>query len=480
MTQSWKELAESKRDSYIEDAKKLLSIPSTPDPATAGPGKPFGKGIADALEHMLQQARGDGFKAYNVEGYAGCIEYGEGEESIGVLVHMDVVPPGEGWTTPPFAPDIRGGRLYARGAIDDKGPAMAAYYGLKLVKESGLPLSKKIRFIIGTDEENKSLCMKRFKELDTMPEIGFSPDADFPIVHAEKGQLNVDLVFNKKMAGQEQEEDQSFTLRSFGSGHARNIVPDLAEAVLLIRDEKQASRVDRQFKQFLKEKEAEGSFASSGTNEWTLSVKGRAAHGSEPYKGRNAATLLASFLSRFSFAGTAKAFLCFLAERFEEDYYGSALGLASKDEISGKLTVNLGMAYYNSEADVPGRGDIRITVRYPVTGVGQELQKRLADAAASYGFDLQEVEIDPPHHVPVDHPMIQTLQRVYQEQTGHTPRLLAIGGGTYAREMKSGIAFGPLFPGAKDTAHQVDESVGIDEMILSMAIYAQAMYELAK
>ena len=82
----------------------------------------------------------------NVDNYAGHFEFGEGEEVLGIFAHMDVVPAGSGWDTDPYTPTIKDGRLYARGASDDKGPTTACYYGLKIIKELGLPTSKKSSF----------------------------------------------------------------------------------------------------------------------------------------------------------------------------------------------------------------------------------------------------------------------------------------------------------------------------------------------
>ena len=85
-----------------------------------------------------------------------------------------------------------------------------------------------------------------------------------------------------------------------------------------------------------------------------------------------------------------------------------------------------------------------------------------------------------PHHVAKDHKLIKTLQRVYEEQTGETAQLISIGGATYARSLKAGVAFGPLFPGRPDVAHQKDEYMEIDDLLKAVSIYAQAIYELAK
>src|SRR5690606_26330365 len=144
-------------------------------------------GVAEALEYLLDLARRDGFETKNLDGYAGHVEYGEGEELIGVLGHVDVVPPGDGWTTPPFAPEIRDGKLYARGAIDDKGPTMAAYFALRLIKELGLPLSKRVRLILGTDEENLWRDMAYYFEREEMRPWALLPTRTSPSSTPRRG-----------------------------------------------------------------------------------------------------------------------------------------------------------------------------------------------------------------------------------------------------------------------------------------------------
>lgn len=104
-------------------------------------------------KNSLEMAERDGYEARNVDNYAGHFTFGQGEEELGIFAHLDVVPAGSGWKTDPYEAQIIDGKLYARGASDDKGLTMACYYGLKIIKDLGLPVSKRVRFVVGTDEE---------------------------------------------------------------------------------------------------------------------------------------------------------------------------------------------------------------------------------------------------------------------------------------------------------------------------------------
>ncbi len=187
------------KEDLIRDTQKFLQINSVMDESTAGPGRPFGEGVNASLTSLLEFGEKEGFTVKNLDGYAGHIEWGTGDEIVGVLCHVDVVPPGDGWTSDPFSADIRDGRIYARGAIDDKGPTMAAFYALKIVKDMRLPLSKRVRIIIGTDEESDWRCVDHYFKHEKMPDIGFAPDADFPIINAEKGIIDASLRIAKAL-----------------------------------------------------------------------------------------------------------------------------------------------------------------------------------------------------------------------------------------------------------------------------------------
>ncbi|WP_175639941.1 dipeptidase PepV [Metabacillus schmidteae] len=463
----WMKEVEKRKDDLIKDTQAFLRIKSVLDEESKTGDAPFGEGINEAFTHLLELGEKEGFTVKNVDGYAGHIELsGTSDEIVGVLCHVDVVPEGDGWTSDPYSAEIRDGKIFARGAMDDKGPTIAAFYAMKIVKDLNVPLSKNVRMIIGTDEESEWRCVDHYFKHEKMPELGFAPDADFPIIHAEKG--IIDLTITQTQAEKEPQTD--LILKSFQSGRRYNMVPDYAEAVLKGKDN--LAKVEAMFNEFLKENDVIGQCRLE-TDSLQLSVKGISAHAMEPNNGKNAGIILAIFLNKLVLDKKARHFVNTIIDKFEGDTRGNKLNIAFKDDISGELTLNVGIISYQD--DQPGQ--IGINIRYPVTGNSEQIKEKMLQVD---GFELQSFDDSKPHHVEKDHPLIQALQKVYEEQTGEHAELIAIGGGTYARSLEAGVAFGPLFPGRPDVAHQKDEYIEIEDLLKATAIYAQAIYELAK
>ncbi|PFJ19526.1 dipeptidase PepV [Bacillus cereus] len=464
---NWTEEVAKRKDELIHDTQQFLQIKSVWEEESAKEGAPFGEGVEKALSFMLHKGETEGFASKNLEGYAGHLEMGQGEELVGILCHVDVVPEGDGWTTPAYSADIRDGKIFARGAIDDKGPTMAAYYAMKIVKELELPLSKRVRMILGTDEESNWKCVEHYFKNEEMPTIGFAPDADFPIINAEKGISDIQVVQNGS-----EEKKGAYELISFESGRRLNMVPDFAEAVLTSED---VNALAVAYETYLQTAKRIGKSTIEETTV-TLQIEGISAHGSTPEKGENAGLLLANFLTTVALDGKANSFATFVTETFTGDIFGEKATIAYKDEVSGPLTVNVGRLSYTKE----NGGSLGLNVRYPVTTNFEETIAKLKEYVAMQGFEVADYSNSRPHHVDKDHVLIRTLQHVYEEQTGEKAELLAIGGGTYARSLKAGVAFGPLFPGKEELAHQKDEYIEIEGLLKATAIYAQAIYELAK
>ncbi|MED3034988.1 dipeptidase PepV [Bacillus thuringiensis] len=464
---NWTEEVTKRKDDLIRDTQQFLQIKSVWEEESAKEGAPFGEGVEKALSFMLHKGETEGFTSKNLEGYAGHLEMGQGEELVGILCHVDVVPEGDGWTTPAYSADIRDGKIFARGAIDDKGPTMAAYYAMKIVKELGLPLSKRVRMILGTDEESNWKCVDHYFKNEEMPTIGFAPDADFPIINAEKGISDIQVVQNGS-----EEKKGTYELVSFESGRRLNMVPDFAEAVVIGED---VNALTVAYEEYLQTAKKIGEAIVEG-NTVTLQIKGISAHGSTPEKGENAGLLLANFLTTVALDGKGASFVSFATGTFTGDTLGEKAGISYKDDISGPLTVNVGRLSYTKE----NGGNLGLNVRYPVTTNFEETIAKLKEYVGTHGFEVADYSNSRPHHVDKDHELIRTLQRVYEEQTGEKAELLAIGGGTYARSLKAGVAFGPLFPGKEELAHQKDEYIEIEDLLKATAIYAQAIYELAK
>ncbi|MFK9091134.1 dipeptidase PepV [Bacillus salipaludis] len=466
----WMSEVEKRKDSLLKDTQGLLHIKSLLDEEHTSTEAPLGQGVKEALDFMLNLGEKDGFTPKNVGNLAGHLEFGEGNELLGILCHVDVVPEGDGWTSDPFGAEIRDGKIYARGALDDKGPTMAAYYAMKIVKELGLPLKKRVRMIIGTDEESNWRCVEHYFKHEEMPTLGFAPDADFPIINAEKGIADFDMV-QKESA--ESGAEANIEVVSFVSGKRYNMVPDHAKAMLSVKE--QQEEVVQQFIAFMKQVEMEYNYHVQN-EEVILEVIGVSAHGLEPRNGKNAGLFLAEFLFKQALDAKAAHYFQFVSRYFFEDSRGVNLGVAYSDEISGELTINPGKLSFTPESG----GRIGMTCRYPVTNKMEATKAKLDALLLNEGFVIENFSDSKPHHVDEQEFLIQTLKKVYEEQTGEKAELIAIGGGTYARSLKAGVAFGPLFPGRPDIAHQKDEYMYIEDLVKATAIYAQAIYELAK
>lgn len=452
----WQLEAEKRRDSILSELQELIAIPSVLSEEPA-PGAPFGKDVKRALDWFLEKGAERGYATKNVADVAGHIEVGAGKELLGILGHVDVVPAGAGWTKDPFGGEIEAGKLYGRGAIDDKGPTIAAWAALNIVKDAGVEFTKRVRLIIGTDEESGFRCVSRYFETEEMPGIAFAPDADFPIINAEKGIAVI------KFAAEA--SDGETELQTFAAGQRTNMVPDLAEAIV---DGDVTGWLD-EFEAFCSKHRASGIIEIIG-NGTKLTLNGKSAHAMEPDEGVNAGILLALFL-KDRLTGSGRTFTAFLADRFFGDSRGHKLGLAFSDDVSGDTTFNPGVIRFERGGEARIEASMRYSISYP-------FDEKLAGAETA-GFELSVLSNSPPHHVDAADPFIKALQSAYEKQTGEKAELLAIGGGTYARVLDKGVAFGMLFPGEKDVAHQKDEFVDIDNLIKAVAIYAEAIYGLA-
>mgnify|MGYP005829693975 CR=1 FL=1 len=469
MNINWMEEVEKRKDDLLEDLQKFLQIKSILDEENTTEEAPLGEGVKEALTYLLNLGEKDGFTAKNVDHLAGHLEFGQGEELLGILCHVDVVPEGDGWSVDPFGGEIKDGKIYARGAMDDKGPTIAAYYAMKIVKELGIQLDKRVRMIIGTDEESDWRCVEHYFNVEEMPTMGFAPDADFPIIYAEKGIADYDLV---SKAGASNEE-AAHTVLHFESGRRYNMVPDFAKVKLSVSADD--SKLVQDYEQFLLSKNLKGkSYMESEA--LFLELEGVSAHGMEPENGTNAGILLAHFLSDSDIDPSSQQYFTFIKTYFYGDSRGKNLEINYEDDITGPLTINVGKLRYDQQAG----GTLGLNMRYPVTFNLDEAKGKLQGLVEQKGFTIENFSDSKPHHVDKDHVLVKTLQKVYEEQTGDKGELLSIGGGTYARSLESGVAFGPLFPGRADVAHQKDEHMFVEDLLKATAIYAQAIAELAK
>lgn len=448
----------------IEATQKVLRVKSVQGEAKEG--MPYGEGPAKALQCALEIAKELGFRTVNLDNQVGYAEYGEGDEYVGVLGHLDVVPEGDGWTYPPYAAEIHDGKIYSRGATDDKGPIMSCLYALKAVVEAGANLSKKVRIIFGTNEETGSKEIEYYLKKEKPPVSGFTPDAEYPIIYAEKGTDVFDLCkkFESKLTG-------DVVISYIRGGNAHNIVPGYCEAG--IKTSLKSSIIEK-----CEEFANRTGYKIEAVEENDLVVVksfGVQSHGSLPELGKNAIMQVLAFIGELNLEKSdVTAYIDFLNKYIGMETDGESLGINFKDDIT-KLSLNLGIINLDEN-----KGSITIDIRYPIKTKIEEIVNAVDEKVKPYGITVENMGYHEPLYFSPDSEIIKKLQKVYKEETGKEPKLLAIGGGTYAKEMPNIVAFGPIFEGEPDVDHKVDEYIKIEHLILNCKIYAHAIYELAK
>lgn len=451
------------KEKLIGSTQEIIRIKSVQ--GEKRPGMPFGEDINNALMHTLNLGEKLGFKTKNVDGYMGCIEYGEGEEMVGVLGHLDVVPEGDGWEFPPYSAEIHDGKIFGRGAIDDKGPIMACLYGLYALKETGFKPNKRIRILLGTNEETGSEDVQYYLQKEEAPTLGFTPDGFFPIIFAEKGLTVFNLT--KKLNSSEKS-----TVAYIKGGNRANMVPDYCEVGLRLEaSESVVEKVSAYAK-------ANDMNLSCEANNELLILKsiGFSAHGSMPELGKNAIMHALMCLNHLDICeGEVKETVKFLVDNIGLETNGRSFGVYLKDDASGEISFNLGTIEMNENIISVG-----LNLRYPVTCTFEQMMNPLEEKINGTGFRVEEMDHQKPLYFPKDHELIKTLAKVYHEQTGEEAELLAIGGGTYAKEIPNTVAFGPVFPGELDLCHQSNEYIEIEKLMEMTKIYANAIKELAE
>ncbi len=439
---------ENLKDDMLQTVSELIEFPSV-STQTNDAGMPFGEACKNALDYTLSLAEKLGFRTKNLDGYCGYIEFGEGEEMVGIVGHLDVVPAKleDGWSSPPFEAQIRENKIYGRGSIDDKGPVVASLYAMKAILDSGEKLNKRVRLILGLNEEEDWKCIHYYKKIgEETPSIGFSPDADFPCIYAEKGMLSIRLTHPFSIPNQE--------ILDIDCNHnALNVVPKYCSITL---KDKTSGDVQK--------------FEFTGT----------AAHAAHPDLGENAITKLVEFLNANLDKNLLENEYTFLRKLYELDLFNihspKFFSDTKIEDESGILTSNVGFIDYKNN-----RLEIGFNLRVPVTTLLEEIKTKFETLAEIFpDIEIKFTSEQAPLYVPKDGYLVQTLTKIFNEKTHQNLKPIAIGGGTFARAFPNMVAFGANMPNQKDMCHQVDEFMDIDALILSSKIYAEAIYELAK
>ncbi len=453
---------DSKDNEMISSLQELIRIRSVKDEPL--PNMPYGKPINDALLHAISLAKSLGLDATNLDGHMALIDYGNGEETLGILAHLDVVPEGAGWVHPPYEAVIDGGKMFGRGTTDDKGAAVCALYALAAIKQSGVALNRKVRIMLGCDEESGWGDMAYYKAHQPLPDLAFSPDCEYPVINAEKGVLQLDV--NKSLSGCNSSPDGLYVV-SLKGGNRVNMVPDYAEAILKLSDNDTIESIQTVL--------GNDFVCTVGTDSCVnVACHGVSAHGSTPELGKNAICLLATALQKLDLSDcpTTSA-INFISTYICGESDGLSLGLSMSDDASGSLTLNLGVIELISDKLL-----MQWDIRYPISFKPDDVLEKIGEAVSDFRLSVNVRHSLPPLFVDPNSEIVQKLLRVYARQTNAKSYCRYVGGATYARAMPNAVSFGPNMESDEHLAHQANEYVSLEMLNFNTRMIADAIVTL--
>lgn len=461
------EYVNSIKDQIIDSTCEIIRIPSVHSDSNDS-SMPFGENCNKALEYVLELANRLGFRTKNIDGYCGYVEFGEGSPILGIIGHLDVVPEGENWNFPPFSATIDNGKIYGRGAIDDKGPVIASLYAMKAVMDN-CNIKKRVRLILGLNEERDWKCIEYYKKHEEIPNFGFSPDADFPCIYAEKALLNVHLT--SKYFSNDKIKISSIDYNN----NAMNVVPKYCEVKLFVDDDINIDDCIHNLTKIVENYNYNITVNKEDDNNILIKSFGKASHAAHPDLGINAISQMIIVLNDFfEEYGINIKLLSMFRRYIHTQYNGEDLNINYLDE-SGKLTLNVARFYLeNNELGISM--NLRIPVHTPVSQIKNKFIEFCKDTSILASFDGEKDAL----YIPKDNKLVSTLCNIFNEVSGQNEEPIAIGGATYARAFPNCISFGANMPGNEDMCHKTNEFIEIDNLILATKIYATAIYRLCE
>lgn len=431
MTIDFRRVIEEKKEQFYQDLDQVMRVESVK--GESAEHAPFGQGPKAALETVMALAETYGFKTAIVNDAVGYAQWGEEEDYIAVVGHLDVVPAGEGWTFPPFKLSKKDQRFYGRGILDNKGPILSCLFGLKLLKDMDLPVKKTIRIVFGTDEESGSSDIPLYLSEEPAPVFGFTPDCKYPVVYGERGIVNYEILTPFA-------EEMLEPIGEFVGDQARDHVPDDLSV-----------RIDGE----------------------EVRVTGKRVPSNAPELGMNAITLLAEKINQERrLSGKLQEYFLWLEKSLANKHYGEGLGIDFSDTDSGKLMV--------TPYELLKKGNqlsLSLAIRYPVSVTEAEVTKALEKHLPPKS-QLSVVRRIQSSHFPKNDPNVHALSKIYEDVTKLDGTPVTTTGATYARFLPNIVAFGPSFPGQKGIAHNQDEYMDEEDLLLNMEIYMRAMLKL--
>lgn len=498
----FKNYINSQKQNIVNSICDLITFPSVSE-ETGKANMPFGKACADSLKYFLNLATTLGFKTKNVDGYCGWVEFGEGKDLIGIIGHLDVVPAiDEDWNHSPFIPTVENNLIYGRGAIDDKGPVISSLYAMKAVMDycisNNIKINKRVRLIVGLNEEKDWKCIEYYKAHEEIPTLGFSPDADFPCIYAEKSILSI--LLSQKLI------DSKITIEDIDcANNALNVVPKYCSLVLSINDTSISTEtIIEHLKTSISNHNYEIDIYKIDNCKIKLTSYGISAHSAHPDLGINAISRLLIVLSELfeNLNITTYNLINTFSKYIGTDNNGSKMNINFKDE-SGILTMNPSQIYIKDNK-LNIAINLRIPVSIKITNIENIFKNIFENNTTNFNnatninnintnnknttinihipnnknITVSVIDSKPALYIKQNNPLVKKLCDIYNSETNSNLTPIAIGGATYARAFPNCVSFGMNFPGDIDVCHQADEFVSIDKLVLATNIYAITIYKL--
>lgn len=428
---------EERRDEILKVLADFIAIPSVSDDA---------QNVRAALRFALDIGKKLGFDSKSVlDDGVGIIEVGQGDENLGILAHVDVVSPGEAdeWKTPPFEAVMKDGKIYGRGTLDDKGMVIASLYAMKAVESLKLPFKKKVSLILGTQEEVEWTDMEEYVKKYPLPDYGFTPDGEYPICNIEKGNADITMEFDVK----DPMDKGTLCIEKIVVGVANNVVPGKAKAML--------------------------------SNGETISVSGKQVHSCQPERGENAIFKLYDVLSKMPLEDNKLLHLLKSINLSLSDIFGEKLGLYSESEYYEGEFVHRNAFSPTVFISDKGKAKLNVNIRFAYGQSFQEIKDRFSKWAEEHGGKIISATSTPAVFVSKEKPFLGVLAEAYEEVSGLKNEYTLAYGGSYAKAMPNVVSWAPIFPGEEDTCHEPNEYIGVESLMMSAKIFAEAIAKIA-
>lgn len=476
------ELVEENRSAIVSDMQEILRF-KTVSGAGDEAGQNLYKTEIERCMAFLEERAGEiGLEWKNHENEYAYMHLAGGNSFVGLPLHIDVVPEGEGWSHDPFGGEIVDDVIYGRGCQDDKGPVIQMLYAVKLLKALDLPLRRGARLVIGTTEEfGEWTDIKSYMEREEHPEVSVVSDAAFPIINGEKGIIN--LVMSGTLPDYADElEEGELRFKRASSGERSNVVPP--KATLIFEGDGETEALQRELERFLSKNSGASADFKENAQEKTIIFYGKGAHGSTPEEGHNAALDMLKFMADSAYVTDDEAEIAEFIHHTGSGLRGENLNIELSHDFVGDTTVNLGILNW-TRTSVEVVYNIRNTMGQTVSDVVSKAGAVIQDFAEETGFELSAAPrskaMEPIFVDPEQHPeFIGALMNAYTDVTGREATLHAIGGTTYAKVFPNAVCFGPVdtADGEEPLAHQADERVSVEHLLRNVRIYANALARL--